>query len=380
MIKLFSHFIIAIALLGASLSTAYADTEDEKKIEQLQTDINKLKQWLTEAQQEQDDIRKKLRASDLEISKLSKNIAETKKKIAQETERLKKLRKEQSQLHYEKAKQKQALAKQIIASQKLGQQGALKVLLSQDNPQTVSRMMHYYSYFNQARIENISTIAENLKRLNNIELEIALQKKSLDKQQQTFLTQKKQLTKRQQQQKKLIATLDSRIRNTQSDISTKKKDQQQLQQLVQEVTTILQDSQLSHDARPIRSLKGKLPKPTSGRLLKAYGNHNPETRGPWQGWLIGAKSGSNVRAVHHGRVVFADWLRGYGLVTMVDHGNGYLSLYARNQSLFKTVGEWVYQGEVIGIVGKSGGYKKPSLYFELRHKGRPQDPAAWLKR
>lgn len=375
---LLACFILFNGLIFSA--TSLAATEDENKIQQLQQDINKLKTWMAQARKEQGDIRQKLRQSDLEISKLASNINNTKQKIQQEQDRLKKLRKEQSQLHVEKAKQKQQLAQQIVASQRLGQQGAIKVLLNQDNPQTISRMMHYYRYFNQARITNIETIAGNLKRLDNIESEIQQQQQRLDQQQQKFIGEKKQLGKKQQQQQTLITKLDSRIRSANSDIKDKQQDQKQLQNLVEEVTTLLQDSKLSYDARPIRSLKGKLPKPLGGRLLRAYGNHNPDTRGPWQGWLIKAAAGSRVTAIHHGRVVFSDWLRGYGLVTLIDHGKGYLSLYARNQSLFKTVGEWVYQGETIAMVGKSGGYKQPALYFEIRHKGRPLDPAAWLRR
>jgi septal ring factor EnvC (AmiA/AmiB activator) len=134
------------------------------------------------------------------------------------------------------------------------------------------------------------------------------------------------------------------------------------------------------DARPIRALKGKLPRPTKGRIIKAFGNYNAVARNKWQGWLMKGYEGSAITAVHHGRIVFSDWLRGFGLLLIIDHGDGYLSLYARNQSLLKSVGDWVYQGENIATLGSSGGFKEPRLYFEIRHKGKPQDPAAWLSR
>jgi septal ring factor EnvC (AmiA/AmiB activator) len=127
-------------------------------------------------------------------------------------------------------------------------------------------------------------------------------------------------------------------------------------------------------------LKGKLPRPTKGRIVKAFGNNNLQTRSKWQGWLMKGYEGSAITAIHHGRIVFSDWLRGFGLLLIIDHGDGYLSLYARNQTLSKSVGDWVYQGENIATLGSSGGFKEPRLYFEIRHKGRPQDPAAWLKR
>ena len=143
---------------------------------------------------------------------------------------------------------------------------------------------------------------------------------------------------------------------------------------------MLDNSVRKQDARPIRSLKGKLPRPTKGRIVKAFGNHNALARNKWQGWLMKGYEGSAITAIHHGRIVFSDWLRGFGLLLIVDHGDGYLSLYARNQSLLKSVGDWVYQGENIATLGASGGFKEPRLYFEIRHKGIPLDPAAWLRR
>tara|TARA_B100001059_G_scaffold113055_1_gene113310 strand:- start:1985 stop:3112 length:1128 start_codon:yes stop_codon:yes gene_type:complete len=365
-------------LMGPMMQTSWAD--EEADLAKLQQEISKLQQWLKETESEHDKLSEALQKSDEKIGAIAKKIDATRTQLNEERARLKKLQAEQSQLRTLKSEQKQQLAKQLTGAQKLGNQGSIKVLLNQDDPQQISRMLKYYEYFNQARMESIQTLIVNLKRLNNIENEILTQQNKLIKTENSLLKKNKTLNTEKKQHKALLASLELR-RKTQSDsLSQKQKDQKRLQQLITEVATLLDNSVRKQDARPIKSLKGKLPRPSKGRIVKAFGNRNTQARSNWQGWLIKGYEGSAITAIHHGRIVFSDWLRGFGLLLIVDHGDGYLSLYARNQSLLKSVGDWVYQGENIATLGSSGGFKEPSLYFEIRHKGKPQDPAAWLKR
>lgn len=365
-------------LISQLMQVSWAD--EEADLAKLQQEINKLQQWLKDTESEHDKLNEQLRLSDEKIGAIAKKIDETRSQLNQERTRLKKLQAEQSQLRFLKSEQKQQLAKQLTGAQKIGNQGSIKVLLNQDDPQQISRMLKYYEYFNQARMESIQTLITNLKRLNNIESEILAQQNKLIKTENSLLKKNKQLNSEKKQHKKLLASLEKRRQQKSSDLSQKQKDQKRLQQLITEVATLLVNSTRKQDARPIRSLKGKLPRPTKGRIVKAFGNYNAQARSKWQGWLIKGYEGSAITAVHHGRIVFSDWLRGFGLLLIVDHGDGYLSLYARNQSLLKSVGDWVYQGENIATLGSSGGFKEPRLYFEIRHKGKPQDPAAWLSR
>lgn len=365
-------------LIGPLMQTSWAD--EEADLAKLQQEISKLQQWLKETESEHDKLNQKLRQSDEKIGAIVKKIDQTRAQLNKERARLKKLQAEQKQLRFLKSEQKQQLAKQLTGAQKLGNQGSIKVLLNQDDPQQISRMLKYYEYFNEARMESIQTLIENLKRLNNIENEILTQQNKLVQTENSLLKKNKLLNNEKKQHKQLLVSLEKRRQQKSSDLSQKQKDQKRLQQLITEVATLLDNSVRKQDARPISSLKGKLPRPTKGRIVKAYGNYNAQTRNKWQGWLIKGYEGSAIKAVHHGRIVFSDWLRGFGLLLIVDHGDGYLSLYARNQSLLKSVGDWVYQGENIATLGSSGGFKEPRLYFEIRHNGKPQDPAAWLSR
>lgn len=365
-------------LLSQLMNMSWAD--EQADLAKLQQEIKKLQQWLKETESEHDKLNQQLRKSDEKIGAIAKKIDATRTQLNEERARLKKLQAEQRQLRFLKSEQKQQLAKQLTGAQKLGNQGSIKVLLNQDDPQQISRMLKYYEYFNQARMESIQTLIVNLKRLNNIENEILAQQNKLIKTENALLKKNKQLNNEKKQHKKLLASLEARRQQKSNDLNQKQKDQKRLQQLITEVATLLDNSVRKQDARPIRSLKGKLPRPTKGRIVKAFGNRNAQARTRWQGWLMKGYEGSAITAVHHGRIVFSDWLRGFGLLLIIDHGDGYLSLYARNQSLLKSVGDWVYQGENIATLGASGGFKEPRLYFEIRHKGIPQDPAAWLGR
>jgi septal ring factor EnvC (AmiA/AmiB activator) len=372
--------IIFLLSLFISPLTQVSFADEQADLARLQQEISKLQSWLKETESEHDNLSEAFKESDKKIGGIAKKIDETRTLLNQERSRLKKLQAEQSQLRTLKAEQKQQLAKQLGGAQKLGNQGSLKVLLNQDDPQKISRILKYYEYFNKARMESIQTLIVNLKRLNNIENEILTQQNKLIKTEKALLKKNTQLNSEKQQHKKLLVRLEARRKEKSNDLSQKQKDQKRLQQLINEVATLLDNSVRKQDARPIRSLKGTLPRPAKGRIVKAFGNKNSHARNKWQGWLIKGYEGSPINAIHHGRIVFSDWLRGFGLLLIVDHGDGYLSLYARNQTLLKSVGDWVYQGENIATLGSSGGFKEPSLYFEIRQKGKPQDPAAWLKR
>jgi len=158
------------------------------------------------------------------------------------------------------------------------------------------------------------------------------------------------------------------------------KDRSQLERLLDAVEQSIANLEIPSDYRPFHKLKGKLHWPTKGKISKRFGSSRSGSNLRWQGVTLTAKEGSEVNAIHHGRVVFADWFRGSGLLIIIDHGDGYMSLYGHNQSLLIEPGDWVTVGEQIATVGNSGGKKHAGLYFEIRHKGQPTDPRHWCKR
>ena len=183
------------------------------------------------------------------------------------------------------------------------------------------------------------------------------------------------------ERKKVVRSLKAEIKSKGQQLDGLLADEQELKSLLQALTEALSDIPAAPgDHKPFAKLKGKLKWPTSGRRLKAYGESRRIGSLRWQGVVIAGKEGQEVKAVSHGRVAYADWLRGYGLLLIIDHGDGYMTLYGHNQSLFREVGDWVEKGEVIAAVGNSGGIDNHALYFEIRKDGKPTDPIRWCRR
>jgi septal ring factor EnvC (AmiA/AmiB activator) len=192
--------------------------------------------------------------------------------------------------------------------------------------------------------------------------------------------QKKQLDQDLGKRKTIISSLDKQLKKQGGNLSRLEDEAAQLQNLIKSIEKLFIDAPESEISRKsFAKLKGKLAWPLKGKLRKLFGRTKPQSDLRWQGVKIEAANGSHVMAVSHGRVAFADWLRGLGNLIIIDHGNSYLSLYGHNESLFKTAGDWVEAGEVISSVGSSGGEQKAGLYFEIRKKGKPQNPTRWCK-
>ncbi len=370
-----------LVLLLSFLWVNNAFGNDEQRLVELQKEIQQLQQWLNSAKDEYSQLDQALRQSDIAISDINRQIEATRAQLHEEQQRLKKLRLEQGQLQQLQQQHRQYLIEQIQAAHKMGEQSPIKLLLHQDDPQQAQRTMRYFAYFNEARVERIRFILNELDRLNRLTEIIVAQEQQLRNTEATLVRQSRQRQTQQQEQQRLLAQLAQQMQTEQQSLRRKEADQQRLEQLLNEVSNLLANSVRREDERPFRQLRGQLPRPVqNARVLGAFGQRDSQTRVRWEGWLMRTSEGQTVHAIHHGQVVFADWLRGFGLVIILDHGQGYLSLYAHNQTLFRDVGTWVHQGDILASSGRSSSSEQPQLYFEIRHKGKPQDPAAWLQR
>lgn len=366
-------------LLLSLLLSGQAWANDEARLNELKQEIAKLNAQLQKTQKESGQVTEALRQSDKDISDLLKKIEETRAKLSEGQERLKKLRQEQGQLRELELKHRAELSKQVRAAQQVGQDGPVKLLLNQDDPQQAQRMLRFFSYFNQARVKQIQQVVQELTRLEQIATLIKDSEAELLQNERQQLQNQRALVQKKAQQQQVLARLKDSISSSAQQIAAKEANRKVLEKLITEVKTLLDNSPRKNDARPFASLKGKLPAPVAGRVLQGFGSAIADTSRRQEGWLIATQEGSKVRAIHHGRVVYSDWLRGYGLILLIDHGQGYLSLYAHNQSLLRDVGNWVNQGDVIASAGHSGGNDSSALYFEIRYNGRPQNPASWIQ-
>jgi septal ring factor EnvC (AmiA/AmiB activator) len=331
--------------------------------------------------------------------------------VEQKRQNLSKIQQEKQNLQDEVAKQNVELADQMKAAYAMGQKEQLKLLLNQQDPALSSRMLVYYDYLNKARLAKLANISESMQHLDRLGkqqqqetelLERSLaQKKSeqiaadgVRKRRAELLTQLKSdyssneqkiihLRESENKLKNLVSSLQRSTNDLTFEVERANKLHKTAETPSEEPGKDLPDTRddFSKLKGDFSSLKGQLPWPVKGRLANKFGSARAEsTESSWDGVLIDASEGTEIHVITSGKVVFSDWLRGYGLLIIIDHGKGYMTLYAFNQSLYRQVGEWVNAGEVVASVGQSGGRSHPGLYFGIRNNGKPVDPLDWCRK
>ena len=357
---------LAITSLSPALSTAVAaeNQVDNKarELEQIKAQILQLRRQLSAVEGERREQNSALSMTEKKIGAIARRIRVVGQRLKRQQRRLASLEHERADSRLQLDRHRQVLERQIRAAYAMGRQEKIKILLNQQDPAIVSRLMVYYDYLNAARMEQMGLIQENLRKLARIEREITEEEQRL---QQLFTKEeqeKLQLEAAQQDRKQIIAGLSRKLKNKGQELDGLKANEKELESLLINLQEALADIPLDPTSfNPFKTRKGKLPWPTKGQLTARFGTFREVGKLRWDGVLIAAPEGREVRAVHHGRVAFADWLRGFGLLLILDHGDGYMSLYGHNQSLFKETGEWVEPGEVVAQVGSSGGRSTPGV-------------------
>jgi septal ring factor EnvC (AmiA/AmiB activator) len=271
------------------------------------------------------------------------------------------------------------LAAQVRAAYMSGSQEKIKLLLNQRDPATLGRLMAYYRYLSNYRAENIAAVMEEIRKLGELRSQIAAEEARLAHLAKNRYAELTALNKSQEERQSLLASLKNKIANEGQEVERLAAQEQDLTRLIAELVSILSDYPISSE-EPFSKHKGKLTWPVAGTLLHDYGQPRVGGNIKWNGVVLAAPRGREVRAVYHGRIAFADWLAGMGLLVIVDHGEGYMTLYGYNETILKNTGDWVAPGDVIATVGDSGGQQRSSVYFELRHGTKPVDPRQWVTR
>ncbi len=376
--KAWLHGCCLFLALVVSDSHARDTQATEQQLQQLKSSIKKLEHWLQDAKGQRTKALQELKKSEIEIGRISKKIFAVNKEIEQAQTTLQRLTQERQELNTARAKQEVYLASQIRAAYSIGRQEYLKVLLNQEQPEQLARAFRYYDYFNQARTKQISAYNQIIGKLEQNESDIQKEKLTLSHSREQLEFRSKTLQNSKAQRRSVLLRLEKTIKNKDEELAAMVANQKNLERLLGEVEKAIAELELPDSSAPINQLKGKLPWPTPGKIAYRFGMLDPASHMRWSGILIEAAEGDEVKAIHRGRVVFSDWLRGFGLLMILDHGNGYMSLYGHNQALYKDLGDWVDPNEVIARVGSSGGRAKSGLYFEFRHKGQPQNPQKWM--
>ena len=371
---------LAVCLLASAPAMAEDREVREKQLKTVLGKIEKLKQAIDVKEDSKSKYIKQLKSIERNIGGISQDIRAIGKKIKARKKELAALRETRLQHQRQLSRENDYLAEQVYTAFTLGREEKVKLLFSQQEPQSLQRNLVYYQYFSNARVALINDVQANIDKIIETEELIQQARQELEKDQQALNRQKQKLDKDRGKRKSIIASLDQQLKKQGGSLSRLEDEAVQLQNLIKSIQEIFVDApETEISRRAFAELKGKLAWPVKGKLKRLFGRNKPLSNLRWQGVMIEAPGGTHVQAVSHGRIAFADWLRGLGNLIIIDHGNSYLSLYGHNESLFKSAGEWVDAGEVISSIGSSGGQKKPGLYFEIRKKGKPQNPTGWCK-
>ena len=265
----------------------------------------------------------------------------------------------------------------IRAAARMGATSPLKVMLNQEDPNSVARVARYFGYFAEARLESTRALEATLADLADSEVQLQDETQALAEQRELARVQRDELREKRNDARAIVARYTAEFDSIDTRLSQLRANEQDLIDLLESLRASIFDIGQPNEVVPFASRKGQLALPLEGPLIKRFGELRPEGRVKWTGVLIEAELGTPVKAIHYGRVVFADWLRGFGLLMIISHDDGYMSLYGHNQVLLVEPGEWVNPGQIIGETGTSGGQPLPTTYFEIRAAGQPIDPMLW---
>lgn len=380
--RLSSCLVLLSSLLFINMSMAFEQNNNEKnkqqnsrKLNSVQQAIAKQESTIFKANKARTALEQQLKNDDLAIAKAAKAINNTKQQLATTKKKISRLSKEKQQLSSQKSTQERLLAKQLRSAYTTGQHDYLKLLLNQEQSEKIQRTISYYQYLNKARIEEIekfkATIAQLMLVTTQHQEQVAQLQKLKENQQQQQLALKNNKTNRS----KTLASLSKKLLSDKQKLAKLKNEEAHLTAALQKLTELIRKE---IDLTGLSKLKRKLAWPVKGRLLRSFGSRK-QGHLKWKGVLLGAPIGRQVQTIHNGTVLFSDWLKGYGLLTVIDHGDGYMSLYAHNQTLLKSVGDRVETGEPIALIGQSGGQYQAGLYFEIRHQGKAVNPKLWCR-
>jgi septal ring factor EnvC (AmiA/AmiB activator) len=351
----------------------------EQELEEVRDKISDLKKSMDKSARDRDRLTEDLQNAEVGIAEKRLRLQDLERERAWSAKRLAELDAAIAERESELARESDHLAAQVRAAYMSGKQEKIKLLLNQRDPAMLGRMMAYYRYFNDYRADNIGAVSGKIRELAAMHSEVAAEEARLADLARTRSAELEKLAAAQAERQTLLAALKERMAAEGREIERLAAQEKDLARLIAELTSILSDYPITSE-EPFSDFRGRLTWPVAGTLLRDFGQPRVGGALKWNGVVLAAPRGREVRSVYHGRVAFADWLAGMGLLVIVDHGEGYMTLYGYNETILKNAGDWVAPGDVIATVGDSGGQAESGLYFEIRRGTQPLNPRRWVTR
>jgi len=376
---LLTGLILVFGSLNAAAALAAAASDQEQANQALKVIVNELNQldrWLNDAERKQASLQKELAGHDQRVAEVSRALASTDKSLREGEQEVARLQSERVKLEQQKEAQASRISRHINAAYRLQRQDVVRAMLNDEAPADMDRMLRYHRYFSDARMESVRAFQTTLHAITDNEERLGVERNSLEKNREELLGKQTDLDSRREERTGLIRQLARDVADKSARQKQLSADRQRLERLLAELARRTTE----RTNTDFRGRRGSLPLPVSGNPMFKYGSPRADGRLRWEGMVYRAGKGAPVHAVHRGTVVFANWLRGFGMLAIIDHGNGFLTLYGYVDGLNKNEGDAVESGEVIAYAGQSGGQPFDGVYFEIRHKGIAIDPRPWLRK
>ena len=370
-------FIAWVLLAAADVAGSENPAAVEKTLDNIRKQILELEKATLKAVNRRGTAEQTLREAEVSESKLRRNLQKIDEDLAGTRSRLATLERQAKETESELSQHRSELNRQLRLAYATGREDWLRTVLSQRDPVSIGRQMVYYGYFAQQRSGLMDVVKAQLNTLAENAAAVSREQQNLAESQRTQKMRLAELSEARRVRRLALVDIDKKIASQNDRLGQLRLEAEDLESLVAELTRLFGDLSIG-DTTPFVNRKGQMTWPTDGRLLRKFGESKADGRLRWDGVLLATGAGSEVLAVHHGRVVYSDWLPGMGLLVVLEHGDGYLTLYGHNQDLIMEVGEWVTPGTVIAHVGDSGGQPVPGLYFEIRKNGSPVNPSHWI--
>jgi septal ring factor EnvC (AmiA/AmiB activator) len=371
-------YVVYTLFLSALFFGVSAQTSQSEQLKALQKELAERQRKLQSSRASAKELTAVLRRSEEAIAATAKSLNNTKNELRYNKTEQENLTKQSDLLKQRINQQQDKLAAQVKSAYMAGNYDYAKMLLNQEDALKFERVLTYYQYFNAARQAAISQFKKDIAELESITARLNEAAKKLNALLQQQIQQRAELEARQQDRQSTLAKLNKTISSEAEVVSTLEQNEKALISAIEKAEQARKKTQANDlSLNGLREFKGKLIRPASGRVQRLYGKRR-QGQVRWKGIIVEGSEGGAVKAIHQGRVLYADWLKGFGLVIIVDHGEGYMSVYGHNQALLKQVGELVKAGETMALLGQSGGQAYPNLYFEVRHKGKALNPSEWI--
>ncbi len=370
---------LLLTLLLAPVAQGADEAAKRERLEELRERISAVNEWLERAQRDEDEHLRRLREAEQEISRLNQRLSELQNRIAELDRELAELSDEADELEARRLRGRDGLRELVREAWMQGDHPTLKLLLTESDPQEIARLMTWHEYISRDAIARLEAFARTLEQIEENRASTEQAQNELENTREQVQAQRDQRASQQQEREKALAALQERMTDRESELRELQADRERLTELLKEMEQALADIEAPEDVAPFDSLRAQLPWPARGNVTANFGESVGRSDMRNNGIRIALEPEEAVQAVHYGRVIFANWLRGFGLMIIIDHGDGFMSLYGNNSSLTKGEGDWVRGGETIARAGDTGGRNRTGLYFEIRHNGQPQNPREWLE-